>query len=95
MVKIMARISAKAGSAAQLRNVLKELARSTRTEPGCISYELFQDEENTLDFVTIEHWRDRQAAEAHLSTPHVAEAFAKAGDFLAQPPAINRFTQII
>ncbi|WP_301101470.1 putative quinol monooxygenase [Propionivibrio sp.] len=95
MVKIMARISAKVGTADQLQEVLKALVRSTRNEPGCVSYELFQDEENFLEFVTIEHWANNQAAEAHMTTPHVAEAFAKAAGLLAKPPSINRFTQII
>jgi quinol monooxygenase YgiN len=95
MVKIIARISARSDAAAQLRQVLKDLAAATRNEAGCVSYESFQDEDNPLDFITIEHWVDSAAAEAHMTTPHVAEAFARAGDLLAQPPLIHRFSQII
>ena len=95
MVKIIARISAKADTATQLRQVLIELVGPTRKETGCISYEVFQDDDNQLDFVTIEHWADNQAAEAHMTTAHVAEAFAKAGDLLSRPPVIHRFTPLV
>jgi len=94
MVKIIARISSRAGAASQLRQVLHDLVGPSRDEPGCVSYELFQDDENPLDFVTIEHWADDRAADAHLTTPHVAEAIAKAAKVLAQPPLIHRFTQL-
>lgn len=35
-----------------------------------------------------------QAADAHLATAHIAQAIAKAGPILAQPPVIHRFTQL-
>jgi quinol monooxygenase YgiN len=95
MVKIIARISARADAAARLRQVLRDLSVATRDEAGCVSYELFQDDDNALDFITIEHWVDDAAAAAHMTTPHVAEAFARAGDLLAQPPLIHRFSQIV
>ncbi|MFD2271915.1 putative quinol monooxygenase [Undibacterium arcticum] len=66
----------------------------TRREPGCVSYDLFQNNDDPLEFVTIEHWTDQAAADAHLTAPHVVAAIANAGDLLAQPPAIHRYTRI-
>ena len=94
MVKIMARISARADTVAPVRQILTELAVPSRRETGCISYELFQDEDNPLDFITIENWVDGGAADAHLATPHVAAAISRAGSLLAQPPLIHRFAQL-
>lgn len=94
MIKIMARISSRADAVAQLREILGDLVGPSRNEPGCLSYELFQDEENPQDFVTVESWADSHAADAHMATPHVAEAIAKAASLLALPPRIHRFTQL-
>lgn len=94
MVKVIARISSKADVAAELRQILTDLVTPSRREPGCLSYELFQDDENPLDFITMEHWTDSSAVEAHLATAHVAEAIAKASSLLAQAPLIHRFTQL-
>ena len=94
MVIIIARISAKTETLAELRQILKDLVEPSRAEAGCISYELFQDNDDPRDFITVENWADSAAANAHLATPHVAAAIAEAGVLLAQPPLIHRFTQL-
>ena len=94
MIRIIARISARSGAEAELRQVLQALVLPSRAEPGCISYELFQDDEHPADFITFENWADRRAAETHLATEHVATAIAQAGNLLAQAPLIHRFTQL-
>jgi quinol monooxygenase YgiN len=73
---------------------LVNLVTPSRREAGCIGYELFRDQENPVEFVTIERWTDQAAADAHMVTPHVAEAIAKAGTLLAQPPLIHRYAQL-
>jgi len=94
MIIIMARLSSRAATTGALGSILRDLVDPTRGEPGCLSYDLFQDDDDPLEFVTIEHWADQATADAHLATPHVAVALAKAGDLLAQPPVIHRYTQI-
>ena len=94
MVIIIARISAKSETVAELRQILKDLVAPSRAEAGCVSYELFQDNDDPRDFITVENWGDSAAADAHMSTPHVAAAIAQAGVLLAQPPLIHRFTQL-
>lgn len=95
MIRIMARITSQPQAAAQLRQVLQDLVGPSRKEPGCISYELFENDDNPIEFVTMEQWTDQAAADAHMATAHVAAAIAKAGSLLAQPPLIHRFTQIV
>ena len=94
MTRIMARISSKPGMAAQVRQILMDLVGPSRKEPGCLSYELFQDGDDPLDFITVEQWEDDRAFELHMATPHVAAAIAQACDLLAQPPLIHRFTRL-
>jgi len=94
MIRIMARISSRSGAESSMKNILQDLVVPSRNEAGCQGYELFQDEENPLEFVTIEHWAEQAAADAHMATPHVAAAIAKAAPLLAQPPVIHRYTQL-
>lgn len=94
MVKVIAKISSRAGMADQLRQVLTALVVPSRDEPGCLGYEMFQDEEDPVEFVAVENWADAEAAAAHMNTAHVAEAIAKATDWLAQPPVIHRYKRL-
>ncbi|WP_291991775.1 putative quinol monooxygenase [Candidatus Accumulibacter sp. ACC003] len=94
MIRIMARLTARAGSEAALRLVLQELCGPSRGEAGCLSYELFHNQDDAREFVTLERWADQAAADAHLATPHVARAIAQAGELLAQQPLIHRFRQV-
>lgn len=95
MVRIMARITARAGGDRQLRAVLQALLGPSRQEAGCVSYELFQNEDDPLEFVTVEQWTDQAAADAHLATPHLATAVALASELLAQAPLIHRFRPVV
>lgn len=54
MIRIMARITAKPEAVAAVQQALAALVPPTRREAGCIAYELFQNEENPVEFVTIE-----------------------------------------
>ena len=88
MHHVIARIVAQPGATAQMAEVLAELARTTRTESGCTSYDAFQADGQPTLFYTVEVWKDKAAADAHMTTAHVAAAFAKAGALLSAPPEI-------
>lgn len=94
MIRIMARITARMGSESELRSILQDLLGPSRQETGCVSYELFHNQDHPLEFVTVEQWSDQAAADAHLASAHVATAIALAGELLAQPPLIHRFSQL-
>jgi quinol monooxygenase YgiN len=94
MIRIMARITARSGRENELRSVLQDLLGPSRQESGCVSYELFQNQDDPLEFVTVEQWTDQAAADAHLASAHVATAITLASELLAQPPLIHRFSPI-
>lgn len=94
MIRIMARITARAGSEGELRQVLQELPGPSRREEGCPGYELFLNEDDPCEFVTVEQWRDQAAADAHLNSAHVASVIGRASGLLAQTPLIHRFRQL-
>ncbi len=88
-LSVVAVLVARPGQEAVLRDALVALVPPTRQEEGCLAYELSESAESPGTFVTVERWRARADLDAHLQTPHVAQAFAAAGDALAVAPAVH------
>lgn len=64
----------------------EKLIPITRAEPGCIQYDLHQDNENPAHFLFYENWESRELWQAHMNAPHLA-AYVQATD-----GAVDRFT---
>ena len=80
---------AQPGQEAVLRDALVALVPPTLQEEGCLAYDLHESGAAPGTFLTVERWRAQADLDAHLQTPHVAQAFAAAGDALAAAPAIH------
>ena len=94
MQHVIARIAARTDASGEVAEVLAELAGATRSESGCISYDVFQADAQPGLFYTVEVWKDKAASDAHMTTPHVAAAFAKAGALLSAAPEIVHVKQL-
>ncbi len=90
----VATIPAKAGSEEGIRAALTTLAEATRQEEGCLSYDLYESASAPGTFITLERWSDQGALEAHLTTPHVAAAFAAADGHLAGEVGVHPLTPV-
>lgn len=63
----------------KLRDLLAQAARSSRTEPGCLRYDVYHSSAEPRRFTLIEHWSDEPALDAHrlaaayttIYVPHV------------------------
>jgi quinol monooxygenase YgiN len=55
----------------ELAEQLLALLGPTRSEPGCILYELHRDPENAGKFLFYEIWVDQAALDAHTASPHL------------------------
>jgi len=88
-LQVIATIPAKPEAAEQVREALKTLAAATLAEEGCLAYDLFESTSAPGTFVTVERWTDAGALDAHMSMPHVAEAFAAADGALSGEVAIH------
>ena len=72
---------------------LKTLAAQSRTEAGCVSYEVFQRMGEAV-LVTQECWGDSASEAAHMSGPHVAAALGAIGSLLAGAPQIHHYSKL-
>ena len=93
-LNVVAVLKAKPGSEAVLQEALRELVAPTRAEEGCLAYELFQSRSDATTFVTVERWRARGDLDAHMQTPHIAQALRAAADAIDGAPAIHPLTPV-
>jgi quinol monooxygenase YgiN len=94
MVYVLARITVKAEAAGAVRGILSMLATQSRQEAGCLSYDVYQQAEGPHVFQTVEQWRDKAAADAHMKTAHVGAALTAATPLLAGAPEILAYDKL-
>ena len=92
---VLARITVKPEAAASAGEILMKLVTQSRQEAGCVSYELYQQAASPHVFQTVEEWRDKASADAHMTTPHVGAAIAAAAPLFAAPPEILAYTKLM
>jgi quinol monooxygenase YgiN len=64
----------------------------TRSEPGCVAYDIGRDADSPDRFVAYECWRDLAALEDHLLTQHFAAVGGALGGLLAGAPVVRVLT---
>jgi len=63
----------------------RELVELTRSEPLCLSYELFVDQKDPGHFIFIETWPDRAALDAHCASEHFRRLVPRIDALQRQP----------
>jgi quinol monooxygenase YgiN len=61
------------GREKDLAQALAAVRAGSRTEPGCVIYELSRDPESPAKFLLYETFQDSAAHAAHLAAPHFLE----------------------
>src|SRR5579864_5242038 len=69
-------INAAAGHEEELAQRLRALVAPTRSEPGCLVYELHRDPENPGKFMFYERFRSQAALDEHFASPHFKQFVA-------------------
>jgi len=71
----IARLIAKEGMTASLLQVLQGLVKPSKSEPGCLSYQLHCDIENPNIFTFVDRFKDQAAFDFHCEAEYIKEAF--------------------
>ncbi len=93
-LRVIARVKARPDKVNELRSALNSLIEPTRKEPGCLSYNLLQNNEDPTEFAFVEEWRNDAALESHLSSRHFKEAAVKLSSLVAGEPDIRRYRTV-
>jgi quinol monooxygenase YgiN len=90
---IVARIEAKNNCIDLVKSELLKLIEPTRTEAGCIQYDLHQDNENPAVFLFYETWENRELWQKHMGNAHLAD-FLKATEGAVASFTVHEMTKI-
>ena len=91
ILRVVARVKARPNKVNELLSVLSSLVEPTRKEPGCLSYELMQNNEDPTDFTLIEKWQSNTALESHFATKHFKDTLVKLPNLVATEPDIRKY----
>ena len=84
------KLKIKPGTDAEFVATAQQLAAASRTEPGCLSYELWKGDAD-LSYSIVERYVDADAAQAHRKTDHYRSIGRKLGEYLDGKPEVIAF----
>ena len=87
---VVATLKAKAGMGPELRKAFLELERHSRTEEGCIKYDLHQSIEDPDTFLFYEIWTGEEALALHANSDFM-NASRKITGGLVESRALQKF----
>ena len=76
---IVAHITARSDKIDLVKAELEKLVDITRSEKGCLQYDLHQDNEDPAHFMFYENWESRELWQAHMNNQHLRD-YAAATD---------------
>ncbi|MFD5148736.1 putative quinol monooxygenase [Streptomyces sp. NPDC058401] len=91
VITAIARLRARPGLEDEVRAQALALVAPTRAEPGNVSYRAYEDPTDPGTWVVLEEWADSASWEAHMASPHLAEALSRTGALLAGAPVVRVF----
>ncbi len=74
--------------------LLDDARGSVTHEPGCLRFDVIQDERNPDRIYLYEVYRDKAAFDAHTRAPHFLTWRDTAKDWFASPPVVGRGSNI-
>ena len=86
-VTVVATMRAQAAKESQLKELLTSLIEPTRSDPGLITYELYQDTDDPAQYCFLEVWDSAEAHSRHVGQPHIT-AFTSREDELVDDEGI-------
>lgn len=90
---IVANIKARPDKIELVKSELLKLIATTRTEEGCINYDLHQDNGDPAHFMFYENWKSRDLWQTHMNAPHLSD-YLKATEGAVAEFTLNEMTVI-
>jgi quinol monooxygenase YgiN len=82
---VLACLKAKAGKEEEVLREILFLIAPTRSEEGCVNYNLHRSQDDPALFCLYKNWRSREDLDEHLATPYLQAFLEKASELLADP----------
>lgn len=88
-VTVIAQIKTKEGMEERIGAALLKLVAPTRSEKGCIAYNLYQSAERKSDFMFYESWKSKKDLDEHLQKPYITTFMEESGGMLSEPVSVS------
>lgn len=88
-IVLVARLKVKDDAVDEAKKLALGLVGDSRSEEGCINYDIHQAIDDPTVFVWHETWKNKAAIDEHFEKPYFKEFFARASELAAEPPQIN------
>lgn len=69
-------------------DIVEDLTKGTRAEPGCLWFDWSRSLDDPTEYVVVEAFRDAEAGEAHVRSEHFARARKLLPQHLQETPRI-------
>ena len=93
-VTVIANMRAKPGREQEVREALLGLCGPTRSEKGCLNYDLHQSPNDPALFLFYENWASKSDLDAHSQSAHLQAWRKRATELLAEPAQVTRWSEI-
>jgi len=93
VVNNVASFRALPGSGDRLGAALAELVAPSRSEPGCLRYEVYQADDDDRAWLVLENWCSADAFDHHMSTSYVKGFLAELPELCGDDVVIRRYRQ--
>jgi quinol monooxygenase YgiN len=88
-IVLVARLKVKDDMVEEAKKAALAIVADSRSEAGCLNYDIHQSVEDETVFVWHETWADKAALDEHFQKPYFAAFFARVDEVAAEPPQIN------
>jgi len=94
VVVVVAHVYSQADQIENILPLLQKLTEATRTEPGCVKYEVNQDTADETHFTFIEEWANDEALQLHFQTEHFKQATQQVKPLVAKPIEVIKYKKL-
>jgi len=88
-IVLIARLKVKPDRVEAAKSAALAIVPASRSELGCINYDIHQSIEDETLFFWHETWVNKAALDEHFATPFFGEFFKIVEEVAAEPPQIN------
>ena len=89
---IIAKLTVKPDKVKAFTDAAREIIEKSNKEPGCKSYQLYQDPYDNTKFVFVEEYKNQAAVDAHFASDYFKVFGPKISDLVAEPAKIKIVT---
>ena len=93
-VTVVVRIKAKPGMEDLVDQELRAILAPTRSEKGCLNFDMHRAPEDPALFLFHENWTSRADLDRHLAAPHITRWIERAEKLLAEPMDLTLWRRV-